>query len=474
VQQTGNVTANAGFATFAVAATGPQPYTYQWLCNGAPIASPTAAGAPKMMNFDYRNVAATTSTLAVPATSALNGAVYSVVVSNAYGSVRSSGATLTVPSPYFSPPTLTNGANAKWLSLALNNWAGGTLYWATSPAGPWAKALSGTNSEFTLPISPAMPQCFYQACGTNLISVTNYTRFYSTTSFWNTTIGLNPLIDSNSTAIVRASLVNFASQAGFLNASYGVALAYACSTNKIYTVPCTLYDSPSCGLGGPGVPFPIPAGTTTVTGTDGHLVVVYQALDGSPYAGKELDLWQARYDPTNDTWSASTVSVNDLFGWGAACPPGGQCNAANAAGFALLGGAIRPEEIAQGHIDHALALATPYNLSNYIACPATHTDGSAPAPALPEGARIQLDPAYNVDAQNWPQWVKIIAHALQTYGAYNRSYGGVVSIYGVSDQNTGVPSWTSVGAPEEQHSTLYNLNLLPWANMRVIRINSCN
>jgi hypothetical protein len=63
---------------------------------------------------------------------------------------------------------------------------------------------------------------------------------------------------------------------------------------------------------------------------------------------------------------------------------------------------------------------------------------------------VQLDPAYNVDAQNWPQWVKIIAHALQTYGAYNRSTGGAVSIYGVTDQNAGVPAWTSVGVPERR------------------------
>jgi hypothetical protein len=138
--------------------------------------------------------------------------------------------------------------------------------------------------------------------------VTNYTRFYAPTSFWNTPIGANPPIESNSTAMVQASLVNYGSQEYFINASYGVALAYACSTNKVYTVPCTLYGSPSCAPGGPGVPFPIPAGTKAATGTDGHLVVVYQALDGSPYAGKELDMWQALYDSTNDTWSASTVT----------------------------------------------------------------------------------------------------------------------------------------------------------------------
>jgi hypothetical protein len=476
VQQPGNVTASeTGSATFAAAVTGPPPYSYQWFSNGVPIAGATSASwaNPQMMNVDYMNLGATTISWSTPpVTSAMNGALYSVAVSNAYGGVISAGATLTVPGPYFSPPALSNGSGDPSLSLALNNWAGGTLYGATNLAGPWWEVVSSaTNGQFTLPISPSTAQCFYRAAGTNLYYVTNYTRFYSPASFWNTPIGANPPIDSNSAAMVQASLVNYASQAAFINVSYGVALAFASATNIIYTLTSTIYASPSCAPGGPGVQFPIPAGTQAATGNDGHLVVVYQALDGSPYAGKELDLWQAHYDSTNDTWSASTVVVNDLFGWGATCPQGGQCIGADAAGFALLGGAIRPEEIAQGHIDHALALATPYNLSRYIACPATATDGAKPAPALPEGARIQLDPAFNVDAQSWPRWVKIIAHALQTYGAFNRDTAGVLSIYAVTDQNAGVPAWKSVGAPEQQS---YLLSLLPWASMRVIQLTSCN
>ena len=61
---------------------------------------------------------------------------------------------------------------------------------------------------------------------------------------------------------------------------------------------------------------------------------------------------------------------------------------------------MRPEEIAQGHIDHALFFTTPYTRRDYIACPATHTDGRTDdAAAIPEGGRIQLDPAFPVDTQ---------------------------------------------------------------------------
>jgi hypothetical protein len=141
-----------------------------------------------------------------------------------------------------------------------------------------------------------------------------------------------------------------------------------------------------------------------------------------------------------------------------------------ASGFAALGGLVRPEEIAQGHIDHALHLMTPYTRANYIACPATHTDGQKnDTAAIPEGARIQLDPAFNVDAQSWPAWEKIIAKALQTYGAYVVDSSGAMSFRGVTDQNLGATNWASVNTPKGG-----SLSNLPWSSMRVLQIQSCN
>jgi hypothetical protein len=294
-----------------------------------------------------------------------------------------------------------------------------------------------------------------------------FTRLYSSTSFWNTPIAANPSIDSNSAADVQASLVDYTSSANFSNDDYGVPLAYADSSDKIYSIPCTLYSSPSCTPGGK-VQFPIPSGTVQATGSDHHLAVVYQALDGSPFAGKELDIWEASYDASNDSWSGETVVLEDLAGTGQTCPAGQLCNSAVAAGWPLLGGAVRPEEIAQGHIDHALVISTPHNLINYIACPASNSDGTQSSPALPEGAQVQLDPSIDVDAQNWPQWIKTIARALQEYGAYDRDYGGSVAVFGVTDQNAGVPKWASVGVSYDQ-----SLVDIPWNRMRVIQIQSC-
>ena len=151
-----------------------------------------------------------------------------------------------------------------------------------------------------------------------------------------------------------------------------------------------------------------------------------------------------------------------------------------------MGGVVRAEEMQQGHIDHALSITMTVTLANYIACPATHTDGnSTNAYAIPEGGLIQLDPNFDVDHQPWPVYEKVIAKALQTYGAYVSDTGGTIALYGQNDMNAGNVSWSQVylGAVP---GTGFDISNLPWAvgsstsgfssssSFRVLKITSCN
>jgi hypothetical protein len=266
------------------------------------------------------------------------------------------------------------------------------------------------------------------------------------------------VLDSDSAAIVAAAITPFIGAATFSNSdAWGISYIDATGTaSKTYTVACTMWCT------GDTITFAIPAGAQPTTGSDHHLAVI----NGT----QELDMWLASYDASTDTWSAGVRVVNDITGWGAYCPEGIHCNGAEASGFALLGGDIRPEEIKQGHIDHALAMITPYTRAGYIACPATHDDGAYDDPnAIPEGARVQLDPTFNVDAQSWPAWEKTIAKALQTYGAYVVDTGGALAVRGVTDLNLGSDSWASVGAPKAA-----NISNIPWSSLRVLQITPCN
>jgi hypothetical protein len=282
-------------------------------------------------------------------------------------------------------------------------------------------------------------------------------RLYSPSSFWNTPIPPGARSDPNSAAMVQKALVRHGASSVFANGDkWGVPVAIASEAAKSYDVACTRYCT------APSIRFRIPAGARPATGSDHHLAV----LDGT----RELDLWQAKHDTIRDTWSASTVLINDASGPGASCPEGKHCNGAVAAGVALLGGLVWPHELRAGRIDHALAITTPFTRAGAIACPATHTDGRQADPdAIPEGARIQLDPAFDVASQPWPAWKKALALALQRYGAYVVDTGGALAVRGVSDANLRYNSWAAAGIP-----TQVGLSDLPWDRMRVLQLRWCN
>jgi hypothetical protein len=291
-------------------------------------------------------------------------------------------------------------------------------------------------------------------------TTSGYTPWYASTSFWNTPIAANAAIDPNSAGMISYAIASYANGANLANTSgWGMSYVYATSTgSKTYNVACTEYCTSS------SISFPIPAGTLANTGSDHHLAVINITTN------TELDMWEASYDSSNDTWSAASIVTTSITGWGAVCALGQLCNGEVAAGFAMLGGSVRPEEIKAGVIPHALSIMTPATKSGYIACPATHTDGqSSNANAIPEGARIQLNPSFNVAAQSWTAWQKTIAVALQTYGAYISDTGGSMAMYAVNDMNSGNTTWASVGMTNAGES----LSFLPWSEFQVIQLTQC-
>ena len=263
------------------------------------------------------------------------------------------------------------------------------------------------------------------------------------------------MIDVNSSAIVQTGLVAYKANANFANTdAWGVPIVFAKPTDTLFSIGCTKYDCTT------SVSVRIPAGAKPTTGSDHHLVVI----DGT----KEVDMWIATYLPDTNLWTAGSRYASDAYGWGAVCALGQHCNGGVAAGFSAFGGIPRPEEFAGSVIPHALTITTPYTRSGFIACPATHTDGKyADANTLPEGARLQLDPAFNVDAQAWPAWKKTLARTLQVYGAYVSDTGGTLAIRGEADLNR-EGAWATAGIPEGA-----SLSDLPWSSFRVLQITQC-
>ena len=64
---------------------------------------------------------------------------------------------------------------------------------------------------------------------------------------------------------------------------------------------------------------------------------------------------------------------------------------------------------------------------------------------IPEGARVQLDPALDLDSLSLTPWQKVIARALQRYGMYLADTAGTTSLTAVNPQsfssNPYLPYW---------------------------------
>lgn len=157
---------------------------------------------------------------------------------------------------------------------------------------------------------------------------------------------------------------------------------------------------------------------------------------------------------------------------------------ATAAKFARAAGMVRVEEWERGYIDHALFMATSLTRTGSPApyrFPALASDGKnlAGAPynaTLTIGARLQLDPTFDVDAKTaWKPWQRMVAKALQQYGMYvGDTSGNICGLVGeIPQTSTGYAS-----TAKHNNQTMYDLGItdqypglpsdFPWSSMRVL------
>jgi hypothetical protein len=287
---------------------------------------------------------------------------------------------------------------------------------------------------------------------------------YESTSPWNTPIPNNPTIDPNSATYINAVTDN------------GQALT---SDPTQFTIPVYIFsnstptqsvtgdgffhsydsgnDTSSVGHGSPwtitGVP--IPNGAVAGPGSDGQIII------WNPTTGVKYEFWQfakdaqGNYSATNGTREKTGAGYYGRYGDGL----GGRGD-----GTPYLAGLVRPWEVAQGHIDHALAFA--YNSpSSAFSYPAAKSDGGnfggVLGTDLPEGSRLQLNPSItDATIQSWgcTGTCLTIAHALQTYGMYTVDHSGSSKIY---LEYSGTANW-------DASVTRTLVSPIPWSAFRVL------
>ena len=150
-------------------------------------------------------------------------------------------------------------------------------------------------------------------------------------------------------------------------------------------------------------PYLIPAGARVEGGDDHHVIAWDQG------ACKAYELYSATR--AGGGFHAYSGAVFDLRS-NRMRPPG--FTSADAAGLSILAGLVRYDEVAAGHVDHAIRFTVSSSYKNYL-WPASHKASSNADPAAPPmGLRVRLKAG--VDISKLPAQARVIAEAMKRYG----------------------------------------------------------
>lgn len=172
--------------------------------------------------------------------------------------------------------------------------------------------------------------------------------------------------------------------------------------------------------------YPIPAGFKQEGGGDAHILTV------DPSNCHLYELYAADINGASSTagsgavWDLSTNTMRPL-GW----------TSADAAGLPILPGLVRYDEVASGHINHALRFTSSKIRNSYI-WPASHMakcNGGTTSPSVPPmGQRFRLKASYVIPASFDPQ-TKVVLTALKEYGMILADCGSTWYISGEPSLN---------------------------------------
>jgi hypothetical protein len=182
------------------------------------------------------------------------------------------------------------------------------------------------------------------------------------------------------------------------------------------------------------------------TGSDKQIIIL------DPPTGREWNLWQVEVD-------GSTVNIsNGNLVPGSYHTKEDGFSPSRGVGIQYLAMLVRPEEIMQGEIKHALSMPISNPSKTFYVAPATkleHPGSEIPNP-IPEGMRFALD-VTDEEIESWlatksvssatRNSLRIIARALRDYGWFITDTSGSAG-WQFEERLTGEPGWEQVGLDE--------------------------
>ena len=272
---------------------------------------------------------------------------------------------------------------------------------------------------------------------------------FTASSLWNKDISA-AAVDPNSASIIKfiggtASVHPDFGAGTYDGSSMGIPYVVVGSSQKAITIHYTDYGDES----EPG-PMPVPA-TAPIEGYpnpgdgDRHVLVLNQSSCWL------YELYSA-YPNSDGSWNAASAAVWDInaawhrpYGW----------TSADAAGLPIFAGLVRYDEVAAGHINHAIRFTLQHSRAAFTP-PATHwAANSSNAYAAPMGMRVRLKASYNI--AGFSKSNQVILTAMKKYGLIMADNGSNMYISGTPDSR-----WNN--------DDLHNLSKLKASDFEVVKM----
>jgi hypothetical protein len=332
---------------------------------------------------------------------------------------------------------------------------------------PW---ISGCGGIASLPASSA------RAAAAPHETVKTHTahRFFSPTSFWNQPLTPDAPLAPDSPALVEQLS---AQVAGLQASGQGPWINTRNWSVPVYTVSATqpkvrvrlLTTSPEPALQAAWSAVPLPANAQPALGKDAHLVVWQPASD------RLWEFWHLHRGPHgwSAAWGGAMRHVSQSTGvYGPGAWPGARpWWGASASSLSIAGGLITLEDLEQGKIEHALAIAIGQVRAGVYASPARRGDGQSSDPlSLPEGARLRLPETLDLEALHLPKLTLELAQAAQRYGfvVRDRSFG--ITLFAQDPVPSGTEPFAGPDGFFEGRFPNQLLASFPWNQLQVLEL----
>jgi hypothetical protein len=297
-------------------------------------------------------------------------------------------------------------------------------------------------------------------------------RFFSAHSFWNLPVEGEAALDPASEPTVAAFVAEIQRELkahegpGISTTSYGVPIYTARRGQPTVRVRLTS-ARPAPALQAAWEQVPMPSGARPAGGSDATLVL------WQPSSDRLWEFWRLRHGPAGweASWGGAMQHVSakpGVYGPGA-WPDAKTWWGSSASSLSIAGGVITVEDLRQGQVNHALAIAVPHVRAGVYASPARRTDGTSTRRyALPEGAHLRLDPRLDLATLALPPTTRVIAEAAQRYGIFVRDGARVTHFFAQDPVNLGGDPYAAPDGFFEGHYPGELLAFFPWDHLQLL------